>query len=72
MKCHALRLEAGSVEPLYCSLELVDIAKQISISERFHFDGHLFPVINEFFDDLKVILHEHVLTFSTNKHFNVT
>ncbi|KAL0478329.1 RasGEF [Acrasis kona] len=62
VKCHSLRLEVGCVEPLYCSLELVDIAKQINVSERFFFDVSSFSVINDFFDTLSLKQHMQRLT----------
>ena len=45
-------MEAGAFEPLYCSLEIVNVAKKQRLSERFYFHLNGYDVLNDFLDDL--------------------
>lgn len=48
---HSLKLDAGNLEPLYCSLELFNGHTGQQLSERFHFHVNSYSVINDFLDD---------------------
>lgn len=49
-----MRLSVGNIEPLFCSLELIDVEKKQKISEKFYFSLNMYSVINDFFDDFNV------------------
>lgn len=46
-------MEAGSFEPLYCSVEIVNVAKKQRLSERFYFHLNGYDVLNDFLEDFE-------------------
>jgi len=52
LKCLALRFQSKFTEPLFCSLELVDVKHKKRISERIWFHRNSFGMVNDFYEDL--------------------
>lgn len=52
LKCIALRIQSKFTEPLFCSLELVDVKHRKRVSERIWFHRNSFGMVNDFYEDL--------------------
>jgi hypothetical protein len=54
VKSHGIRLQHKFNEPLFCSLELIDIKHKQRVSERIWFHRNSFGLVNDFFEDLEM------------------